>query len=642
VQPRSGAQPRSGNVPQVKDQPPRSGVHGKSAAPPKSGGKPKSGATPHTPKPGSDSDVKLVGAADPRREGDSDIRLRDQGGPKTPGSVSSVPKSGPRLSQTPTPVGKKPGSSSKLGGPRSPQPADSGVRLVPMDSDSDVRIVPGGDEVPLGQSPGGTQADSNVRLDKVNFPPAQQDDAGTMLTDEINLDEELQKEEQRQKEQPKPPAKVKPKPKSELKFPATSPFELSDSDLDAPAAPAPGLSDSSDIDMPAAKARAKGAGGAAGAAGAKGAGGAESAAASDSSNFDLQPSPSDSSNFDLQAAPGDSSSLEIAAMKDDSSGSFELTPGAGSSGDDFSLELDESALDGGSTDNLTEPKSGINLSKPVDKGISLERPRESDDSLEFDLSLEPEATPRPAQMKEVASEEGSSEFELSLELPDDSQSGVLPGAAAKPGKPGKAPDDSDSEFELTLDDSSTEMTSGAPQVKGEGEGQDIFESDFEIPSLKEEGGGEPATVDTELESSDFDLALDDSDLAADEESGSQVVALDEEEVEPVAEGEDEVEVEVDQEGEFGDLEGEEEISDAEMAGRPGRTVEVVKLIRPAPWGVLPAIVMIPCVVVMLLVGLVGFELVQSSVGHRPPGTMTRVLNDSVLNPMGVTSVKLAK
>src|SRR5262249_14660928 len=121
----------------------------------------------------------------------------------------------------------------------------------------------------------------------------------------------------------------------------------------------------------------------------------------------------------------------------------------------------------------------------------------------------------------------------------------------------------------------------------------------------------------------------------DEESGSQVVALDEEEVEQVPE-EDEVQVEVDEEGDFGDLEGEEDVEVEADDTRPAREVEVVKLIKPAPWGMMPMVVMGPCVVGMLLVGLVGCEMVQSSVAHRPPGMMTRALNDNVLAPMSLT------
>jgi excisionase family DNA binding protein len=607
--PKSGGQPRSGPALQAKEGP-RSGspktppVQVKSSAPPKSGKTPGSGGIPRE-QPGSDSDVKLVTSAEAVNP-DSDIRLREKSSskmPLTPGTPKSAGKAGTPPSSDPT-RSRQPKS-----GPRTPSQPDSGVRLVAMDSDSDVKIVGGGEDVPLGEQPAATLADSNVRLEKVAFPPTPED-SGTMLTDEINLDEELQKEEQQQKQNPKRPSRVKPK--SELKLPTTSPFELSDSDLDVPAAPASGAkpSDSSDFEM--------------------------TAAGQDSSNFDLTPPKEDSSNFDLPVTPGESSSLEIAALKD-SSGNFDLTPkapGDGSSEDDFSLELDDSgSIDLGgppSGGEMSAPASGINLSRPIDAGISLEEQKGSDDELEFDLSLEPEATPKPAQMKAVESEEGSSEFELSLEL-DESEGAGKPIAAA-----GSA-EDSDSEFELTLDDSSGEMQAddGAAQVKAgddEGTTQDIFESDFEIPSLDPEGAAEPATVDTELESSDFDLALDDSELATDEESGSQVVALDEEEVEPA--GEEEVEVTAEEEeGEFADLEADGEEVEVEDT-RPPREVEVVKLIRPAPWGALPTVFMFPCVIVMLLVGLIGFEMVQSSVGHRAPGMMTRAISDALV-PLGI-------
>jgi excisionase family DNA binding protein len=570
--PRSGIQPRSAPVLQSK-------VVQPSSAQPRSGDQPRSGAT-QVQKPGSDSDVRLVTGSSEvmlTLAPDSDIKLRDKdSGSKAPGRSSKL---GGKSGTPPTsdPTGKR---ASKLGGPRSPQPPDSGVRLVPMDSDSDVRIV--SDEVPLGGSPAAAVGDSNVRLEKVAFPSVPVD-VSAMMTDEINLDEELRKEEERlEKEKPKRPSKVKPK--SELKFPTTSPFELSDSDVDDARQSAGGLKD-------------------------------------DSSDFDMTPVKDDSSNFDLPL-PTDSSS-EIPALKDDSSGNFKLTPDRaddGSSNDDFSLELDdgEPHLGGG---ELKAPASGISLSNPIDAGISLEK-QASDDSLEFDLSLEPESTPKPAQMKQLESDdEGSSEFELSLELGDE-----------EGGKPAKAADDSDSEFELTLDDSGdlSLEPEGTPQVKAGGddaEAQDIFESDFDIPALQEDGAEGSATVDTELESSDFDIALDDSELAADEESGSQVVALDEEEIE--AAGDDEVEINIEEDGEFGDLEVEGD-ADEEYDTRPTREVVRDRILRPAPWGPMPTIVMLPCVVIMLLVGLVGFEMVQSSVAHRPPGFMTRTLNDGLV------------
>jgi excisionase family DNA binding protein len=586
--PRGGGQPRSGTVPQVKAQP-KSGSQPKSGAQPRSGVQPKSGSgatarggeagqavptpTPK-PKPKSDSDVKLVpGAGDVTVSvsPDSDIKLRE----RTSDTAKAADSSGLALGKSGTGTGsgsKRPSQAS----PRSPQPADSGVRLVPMDSDSDVKIVGTGEEVPLGEH-GGAQGDSNVRLEKVT-PPPQHQEPGAMLTDEINLDEEVRKDEERKKAAGKKSTTIKPK--SELKFPTTSPFELSDSDVGAPSEqltveqPAPAKDDSSDFEIAAAK--------------------------DDSSNFELAPLKEDSSNFDLV------------------SGSDATVPVPTGSDDDFSLELadDESVDLGGGGGELTAPASGINLGKPVDSGISLEDRVQSDDSLEFDLSLEPEATPKPAQMKDVEPAEGSSEFELSLE-------------AAEAGAAAQEEEDS-SEFELTLDESGQPAPEGAPQVKAGAEqtDQDIFESDFDIPAIQEEAAGESATVDTELESSDFDLALDDSELAADEESGSQVVALDEEEVEQV---EGEVEAEPQVESEFADLEGEAEVEvEEEEDDRPARVEVHEKLIRPAPWGVMPALVMFPCVVIMLVVGLVGLEVVQSSVAHRPPGFVTRALHDNVI------------
>jgi excisionase family DNA binding protein len=581
--PKSSAPPKSGTSPRSGIQPRGGPVLQSKVVQPSSGGKPRSGAA-QMQKPGSDSDIRLVAGTNEvmlTLAPDSDIKLREKdSGSKAPGTTSKLGGKG-GTPPTSDPTAKR---TSKLGGPRSPQPPDSGVRLVPMDSDSDVKII-GADEVPLGASPPAVAGDSNVRLEKVAFPPVPADVSG-MMTDEINLDEEIRKEEERlEKEKPKRPSKVKPK--SELKFPTTSPFELSDSDIDDARQSAGGLKD-------------------------------------DSSDFDMAPLKEDSSNFDLPVSTDSSS--EVPALKDDSSGNFKLTPeraDEGSGSDDFSLELDDGETDLGGGE-LKAPASGISLSNPIDAGISLEK-QASDDSLEFDLSLEPESTPKPAQMKQLESDDdGSSEFELSLELGDE-----------EGGKPGKAADDSDSEFELTLDDSGdlSLEPEGTPQVKAGGddaEAQDIFESDFDIPALQEDGAEGSATVDTELESSDFDIALDDSELAADEESGSQVVALDEEEIEAAGD-EDEVEINIEEDGEFGDLEVEGDAdADEEDDTRPTREVVRDRILRPAPWGPLPTIVMLPCVVVMLLVGLVGFELVQSSVAHRPPGFMTRSLNDGLV------------
>jgi tetratricopeptide (TPR) repeat protein len=61
-----------------------------------------------------------------------------------------------------------------------------------------------------------------------------------------------------------------------------------------------------------------------------------------------------------------------------------------------------------------------------------------------------------------------------------------------------------------------------------GKDKDIFETDFEVPALEEESGSQVAALDTDLDSSDFDLALGDSDVTPGDDSGSEVVGLDEE------------------------------------------------------------------------------------------------------------------
>ncbi|MCI0380468.1 MAG: hypothetical protein L0215_23020 [Gemmataceae bacterium] len=491
------------------------------------------------PKPGSDSDVKLVAeqvSSDPGSGSDSDVKLvgpESDLASRTPkvqkksglGPVSPVPKKigGPPDSAPP----KRP---SRLAGPGQP---DSGVRLVPMDSDSDVKIVSGsGEDINLGQGAPPAATDSDIRLEKYQQPTGGGDERG-QLTEEINLDEEIKKKEAAIQKQPQ----VKVKPKSKVKLPQpTSPFELSESDIDQPA-----------------KAQGK----------------------PDSSDFEVAPKKKDdSSDFDLTPQKEPSSVLE----PEDS---------------DFSLELPE---EGGESAPLKGPSSGINLSKPVDSGISLEDSG-ADSSVDFDLSLEVESTPKPAKSKKEPVSD--SDFELSLE---------------ESGKKGAPADSDSSEFELTLDDSSANLE--LEQIKAGSEEKDIFETDFD-PGLEEESGSQVAALETDLESSDFDISLDDSSV----ESGSQVVALDEEADEAaatIATDAPEIEVELDEEG-------------AGVAPGQVRIKEVVreKLIEPAPWGALPVVFMLPCVIVMLLVGLLGFELAQSASGFKSAGFLTRTIGEMI-------------
>lgn len=549
--------------------------------------------TPSHP-PGSDSDVRLVPDNSdldfvfdgPNRAGtslasDSDVKLVGEGsGRKSQMSPRKSKVATPPRPGAESPVPKKPASNP----PSSPQ--DSPVRLVPMDSDSDVKIIgSGSDEVPLGDLAARAPTDSDIRLEPsfIQRGPGGSDEG--MLTEEINLDEELKKAEAIR--QQKPQAKVKPKSKLP-KFPSSSPFELSS---DSVMRPAPA---GKDADKP------------------------------DSSDFDLSPIgvKPDSSDFDL--AP--------AAPKPDSS-DFDLNPAPAKtdegSSDDFSLELpgdSDFSLDlGGSIEGeLKGSSSGISLGNPVDSGISLEQGGEGSDEIEFELDVNAQATPKPQAKK---NKPDSSEFELSL---DDS------------GGPGLEPSGGESsEFELTLDDSGSLPSLDEPAQAKSGE-KDIFETDFEVPGLEEESGSQVAALETDLDSSDFDLALDGSDVATEEESGSQVVALDEEADEGAAtiaakrhpagaalEAEEDLGFEqLGEESAVADIDIEQEEEDEEIAPA-ARGQKVAVAVKAAPWGVLPVIVMLPCVVVMFLVGLMGLELVQHMTGYKPPGFLTKAISELV-------------
>jgi hypothetical protein len=298
----------------------------------------------------------------------------------------------------------------------------------------------------------------------------------------------------------------------------------------------------------------------------------------DSSEFDLTPGrPADSSSdFDLTPAGKDQSPLEIAS-------------------DEFQLELpDDSTVGLGDLPPVKGKASGINLKDPADSGISLEKGPEGSDEIEFELSLDAEATPKPA-----------------------------PAADA----------DSDSEFELTIDETGglAPLEEETPQLAGEDE-KDIFETDFDVPALEEESGSQAVALDdadTDLESSDFDLALSDADMAAEEESGSQVVALDDEEAEEGAatvqrprRKKETVLLEDDEAGVDELLEApeaEEELPEEEEDLAPAVTVEA----PPAEWGPLPVIAMLPAALIMVLVGIMGFEMLQSLTGYSKPGPVTK-------------------
>jgi hypothetical protein len=544
------------------------------AGPSKPASSGKLGPKSPTPKPGSDSDVRLVAdGSDSSLQAvtESDVPLADPGkqrGSEVPlGHPSDVLPLGEagkqRSSDVPLgrasdvlPVQDMPSSSksdkkkkdsdvkkkdsdvSVVGeAPSSKVPAkkgDSGVRLVPVgDSDSDVKIVPEStpeDSSVLGAAVPRTGSDSDVRIELSPSGRRSDKDKGGFLTEEIDLDAELRKAEETRQAKKGPP---KAKPASAK---SVSPFELSEDDLEV-----------SNTGKPESK-----------------------------SQVDSD------SDFELERKD-DVSSVELTSEETRSKNVRE----------DEEVALGEAVGVAGSSD------SGINLQSPADSGISLEHKDDSDE-IEFELTLDAEGSPKPPPAAPVGQES--------------------------------------SDFELTLEDSARLAPSDSDRVKqakkegkeGKDEEKDIFETDFEVPALEDESGSQAVALDesdTDLESSDFDLALGEEDIVADEESGSQVVALeDEEEV-------DEAAATVARTGRRGraalvEEEVGEGLAEEEEEVVPSRRAAAVAA-APADWGLFLPIVLLFSTFVLFFVGIMSFELLHNMWGYHQPSRAASPLVQAV-------------
>lgn len=142
---------------------------------------------PKSPKPGSDSDVRLVG--DGKGDIDSEVRF------DSPGKGSG-----------------------KGSGRKAPAGSDSGVRLVPSDpsSDSDVRLEQAGKGSDSGKKKG--PSDSDIRLQEAG---GKKKGDGGHITEEIDLDAEEAKLSGTRKKPGKPTQVAKPGTPFELSEPPT-------------------------------------------------------------------------------------------------------------------------------------------------------------------------------------------------------------------------------------------------------------------------------------------------------------------------------------------------------------------------------------------------------------------------------------
>jgi excisionase family DNA binding protein len=260
-----------------------------------------------------------------------------------------------------------------------------------------------------------------------------------------------------------------------------------------------------------------------------------------------------------------------------------------SSSEEFALSGDSDVAKGLSGPSGT---SGINLASPSDKGMSLED-SSSEEALTFDLAAEESGTtPRP-----------------------------------KKGPAAKTEPDSSSEFELTLDDDG----GLAPLDEGRKDADNVVRTDMVLPiqdsssseelALQAEEGG--SSSDINLETSDFELALDEEGVAAEGDTGSEVIVIDEEVEEgdstavkpqPVGELEAEEVQEV--------VEGAEELTveeavEEEEAAPAGKVQPVAVEAPPAEWGWW-SIVHLPTTIVLLFTGFLLFEMLRSIWGYNQP------------------------
>lgn len=336
--------------------------------------------------------------------------------------------------------------------------------------------------------------------------------------------------------------------------------------------------------------------------------------------------------------PADSSEFELSLDAD--SDDFELQMSDSGGGD----EVDLGSLPKGPGSATRGSKSGINLRDPADSGISLEKKKaDKDDAKGSKASKSSKGSKGSmSDSSDTSSAEPSSDVDFELSLDSSAAASTSKLGAPKSGKL-VLDSESDSEFELTLDDSSSssleQAALGADQLEEGGDKGDIFETDFEIPPMPDESGSEAVAVDSDsdLEKSDFELASDETDALSDD--AADVAVEEEAEAKPkpkakprkaVSEAEVDLDSEdvaaEDEDSAAGALKGakgkrRDEDEEDEDAAPAGAMVE-----RPTkPWGVLPALMLAPTFLLVIVGALMGYEMLQTMWGYQQPRKPTAPL-----------------
>lgn len=319
------------------------------------------------------------------------------------------------------------------------------------------------------------------------------------------------------------------------------------------------------------------------------------------------------------------SSGEVLGIQGDASDSgalsFDLQSDSSSDSDSSSMieppkespfELSEPVIDLGSdTIGLvsdSDSDSSSSLNQPTMGEISVENAEVSlDDSMISSQSPSSSIEVNAAQISE-----DSSEFELSI---DDSGSMMSADSQLEPGSGTELADDSGSEFELTLDDGVD--NSSEIQLS---EGSDLESSDFELEASESDSGSQIVEVegggDADMMEQTAEFASADELEVVEDSSSSQVVAVDE--VGDIEEAVEEVSEEI--------VEEEETLS------------PVTATAAETPWGILPALVLIPSVIILSIVSLMSFELMRGLYGYNKGTGFTSV----ILKPIAEMFTELPK
>ena len=285
-----------------------------------------------------------------------------------------------------------------------------------------------------------------------------------------------------------------------------------------------------------------------------------------------------------------STSLHIDEPESNSTSSSVILP------KDSPFEISEPSinLDGGDEFQISENEIDF-IPTVEDMNIGVEPNLLLDDSNGSDQGL--------SSSIELQSESGgdSSEFELSVE---ESGSDLLSldGSMSGEGVGTQVVDDSssDSEFELNLDEDSGVVS----DVEAAADGG--LDSSFELEPSDSDSGSQVVEVEDGNDADPMGATAEFNELEVVEDgSSSQVVAIDEvEEVEEVVEEVSEVTEEF-----------EEEVEE-------GRTLVYA---GDAPWGALPTIFLIPGVLILFVVGLMSLELMRGMYGFNKGTGFTSII-----------------